>query len=66
MAESASPIQVGARTGETCRQTGPYHSGGRQPLIVFFRRGDRFPSDAEGRATAWTLVTEATSRELSQ
>jgi len=64
MAESSSSIQANARTGEACRQVGPYRSGGRLPLIVFFRRGDRFPNDTEGRSTAWTLVTEGTAREL--
>jgi hypothetical protein len=32
-------------------------------LIVFFKRGDRFPNDTEGRSTAWTLLTETTARE---
>jgi hypothetical protein len=63
MAESSSPIQASARTGETCRQVGPYRSGGRLGLIVFFKRGDRFPNDTEGRSTAWTLLTETTARE---
>jgi hypothetical protein len=65
MPESASPIQASARTGEACRQAGPYRSGGRLPLIVFFRRGDRFPNDSEGRSTGWTLLTEIASREFS-
>ena len=64
MAESASPIRAEARTGETCRQVGPYRSGGRLRLIVFFKPGDRFPNDTEGRSTSWTLVTEGTAREL--
>ena len=65
MAESSAPIQASARTGETCRQPGPYRSGGRLGLIVFFKRGDRFPNDSEGRSTCWTLMTESTSREVS-
>jgi len=64
MAESSSSIQASARTGEACRQVGPYRSGGRLPLIVFFRPGDRFPNDSEGRSTGWTLMTEGTAREL--
>jgi hypothetical protein len=63
MAESSSPIQAEARTGDSCRQVGPYRSGGRLPLVVFFRPGDRFPNDTEGRATGWTLVTETMARE---
>jgi hypothetical protein len=65
MPESSSPIQANARTGEACRQAGPYRSGGRLPLVVFFKAGDRFPNDTEGRSTGWTLVTESISREFS-
>ena len=64
MPETSSPIQATARTGESCRQAGPYRSGGRLPLIVFFKPGDRFPNDTEGRSNSWTLVTEETAREL--
>jgi len=65
MAESSSPIQASARSGEACRQAGPYLSGGRQPLVVFFRPGDRFPNDSENRSTGWTLLTETLSREMA-
>ena len=65
MAESSSPVQASARTGEACRQAGPYRSGGRLPLIVFFKPGDRFPNDTEGRSTGWTILTESLSREFS-
>jgi hypothetical protein len=65
MAESSSPIQASARSGEACRQAGPYLSGGRLPLIVFFRPGDRFPNDSENRSTGWTLLTETLSREIA-
>jgi len=61
MAESSSPIPAEGRTGDSCRQVGPYRSAGRVPLIVFFRPGDPFPNDTEGRATGWTLLTESTS-----
>jgi hypothetical protein len=64
MAETSSPIRAEARTGDTCRQVGPYRSGGRVGLIVFFRPGDRFPNDTEGRANSWTLVTEEIARAL--
>jgi hypothetical protein len=58
MPETGAPIQASGRTGETCRQPGPYRNEGRVRLVVFFKRGDRFPSDAEGRATSWTLLRE--------
>ncbi|HEU5136481.1 MAG TPA: hypothetical protein VFU13_15125 [Steroidobacteraceae bacterium] len=66
MAESSAPIQASARSGESCRQVGPYISGGRLPLIVFFKPGDRFPNDSEGRSTGWTLLTEVLSREIAE
>jgi len=66
MAESSSPIQASARSGEACRQVGPYISGGRLPLIVFFKPGDRFPNDSENRSTGWTLLTEVLSREMAE
>lgn len=62
MAESSSPIAATARSGETCRQVGPYSSGGRLSLIVFFKPGDRFPNDTENRSCGWTLVTETMAR----
>lgn len=65
MAETSSPIAATARSGDSCRQVGPYRSGGRLPLIMFFKPGDRFPNDSENRSTGWTLVTEGISREMS-
>jgi hypothetical protein len=56
MAESSSPIQASGRSGDSCRQAGPYRAASRTPLIVFFRAGERFPNDAEGRSTSWTLI----------
>ena len=56
MAESSSPIQASGRSGESCRLAGPYKAASRTPLVVFFRTGQRFPNDAEGRSTTWTLL----------
>jgi hypothetical protein len=65
MAESATTIQASGRSGESCRQAGPYRAESRTALVVFFRRGDRFPVDAEGRATRWTLIADARVRDAS-
>lgn len=62
MADSASPIQVSGRSGEACRRAGPYRAESRTPLVVFFRVGARFPNDAEGRATRWTMVADERPR----
>jgi hypothetical protein len=56
MPQSASTIQASGRSGETCRQAGPYRAESRTALVVFYRSGDRFLNDAEGRATRWTLL----------
>lgn len=56
MAESSTPIQVSGRSGEACRRAGPYRAASRTPLIVFFRAGERFPNDPEGRSTTWSFL----------
>jgi hypothetical protein len=58
MPESSAPIQSVGRTGEACREAGPYRSESRVRLVVFFRQGDKFPNDAEGRSTSWTLLRD--------
>jgi hypothetical protein len=65
MPESAAPIQASGRSGETCRTAGPYRSESRTLLVVFFRVGERFPNDAEGRATRWTLLADSRLRDSS-
>ena len=65
MADSAVTIQSSGRSGESCRRAGPYRSESRTALVVFFRIGDRFPNDAEGLATRWTLITEARTRDAA-
>jgi hypothetical protein len=51
-------IIAGGRTGNICRQTGPYRSSRNARIIVVILRGQRFPSDADGAATSWTLVNQ--------
>lgn len=58
MPESSAPVAASGRSGESVRQVGPYRSVARIPLIVFFRAGDRFPEDAEGKSTTWALVRD--------
>jgi len=47
------------RTGGVCQKSGPYRSNRNARVTVFFKRGQRFPSDVDGASTTWTLVTEA-------
>jgi hypothetical protein len=50
--------RASGRTGATCREPGPYYSGRNARVIVFFRTGQPFPVDADGKATTWTLVRD--------
>jgi hypothetical protein len=57
MPESASPISASGQTGAQCRQSGPYRSSRNTRVIVFVRQGGIFPTDADGVATTWAIVT---------
>jgi len=51
---SATPVSSSGSTGATCQKTGPYKSS--TSVIVFFKRGDRFPADpTTGRSTTWRM-----------
>ena len=57
MPESAAPISASGQTGAICRQSGPYRSSRNARVTVFVRQGAVFPTDADGAATSWTLLT---------
>jgi hypothetical protein len=59
---SDTTTATGGRTGSLCPKTGPYKSARNARVIVFFKRGQRFPADVDGAATSWSLVTETTAR----
>jgi hypothetical protein len=57
----SSPKRATGRTGSVCTETGPYSSAAATraaTVIVFFRKGDRFPPDIAGAPTVWTLVAD--------
>lgn len=57
MAEAGSTsISSSGTTGATCLYTGPYKSGRNAKVTVFFKRGQKFPADTDGKSTTWTLV----------
>jgi hypothetical protein len=58
MPETATPIRAQGTTGAQCRQSGPYRSNRNARVIIFVRQGTNFPTDADGAATTWVLVTE--------
>ena len=50
-------------TGGVCQKTGPYKSNRNARVTVFFTRGQRFPSDADGASTTWSLVTPTSAAQ---
>jgi hypothetical protein len=56
MAQTSVGVSASGSTGATCRASGPYRSARNAKIIVFVRNGQRFPADADGASTTWTLV----------
>ncbi len=56
MSETARPIASSGATGNICPATGPYRSARNARVIVFVKKGDRFPADTDGARTTWTLA----------
>jgi hypothetical protein len=61
MSDTSTSATASGRTGATCPISGPYKSNRNARVTVFFKRGQRFPADADGAATTWTLVTPTAS-----
>lgn len=55
MSETARPIAASGATGTTCTTPGPYRSSRNARVIVFVKKGSKFPADTDGAATTWTL-----------
>ena len=56
MSETARPIGASGASGATCQAPGPYRSSRNAKVIVFVRKGERFPKDTDGANTTWALV----------
>jgi hypothetical protein len=56
MSETSRPIAASGITGTTCQTTGPYRSARNARVVVFLRKGDRFPVDSDGASTTWSLA----------
>ena len=57
----STPRRASGKTGTACLETGPYSSADNTragSVIIFFRKGERFPPDLAGVATTWTLVSD--------
>jgi len=55
MSETARAITASGTTGTTCQAPGPYRSSRNAKVIIFLRKGDKFPADTDGAKTTWTL-----------
>lgn len=55
MSETARALTASGTTGATCATTGPYRSTRNAKVVVFVKKGDRFPVDTDGASTTWTL-----------
>jgi hypothetical protein len=55
MSQTARPVAASGATGMTCQTPGPYRSNRNARVVVFLKKGDRFPVDADGASTTWTL-----------
>ena len=56
MSETARAIIASGATGTTCGTPGPYRSARNARVIIFLKKGDRFPVDSDGAKTTWTLT----------
>jgi hypothetical protein len=56
MSETARPIGASGTSGSTCQAPGPYRSSRNAHVIIFLKKGDRFPVDSDGQSTTWTLA----------
>lgn len=56
MSETARAITASGATGATCPASGPYRSSRNAHVVIFLKKGDKFPSDSDGAKTTWTLA----------
>lgn len=56
MSETARSIVASGASGATCEAAGPYRSSRNAHVVVFLKKGDKFPVDSDGKSTTWTLA----------
>jgi hypothetical protein len=59
MADTATPVSAQGPTGAICPQSGPYRSNRNAQVVIFMTEGTAFPTDADGAATIWAMVTDS-------
>jgi hypothetical protein len=55
---TAVSISASGKTGGLCSASGPYRSGRSPYAVIFFKKGDKFTGDVDGRSTTWTLLKQ--------
>jgi hypothetical protein len=55
MTQTARAVAASGTTGTTCSTPGPYRSSRNAKVVVFVKKGDKFPVDTDGASTTWTL-----------
>jgi hypothetical protein len=60
--ETFMAARASGTTGAACALSGPYRSDRNSKIVVFFIKGSKFPPDADGEKTTWTLVSESLER----
>jgi hypothetical protein len=59
---TARSISASGSTGGTVQTSGPYKCGSHREIVVFLKRGERFPAcpnstSSRGHSTTWTMVS---------
>lgn len=53
---TAQAVSATGQTGGTCQTSGPYRCDRHRDVVMFIKKGDKFPADpVDGRATTWTM-----------
>jgi hypothetical protein len=59
--QTQTPVNSSGRTGDTCQVSGPYKCSTSPVVVLFVKKGDRFPNgpsstSSQGQTTTWTIV----------
>jgi hypothetical protein len=57
--ETFQAAKASGNSGTACKVSGPYRSNRNSKIVIFVLAGTNFPTDSDGAATAWSLVSDA-------
>ena len=68
MAEStAINVSATGQSGLPVQTAGPYVPSRHNTVVIFFKRGDKFPLDpVDGRTSSWSMVNSALQSAAEQ